>query len=134
MWHLIKYAIIAFLLTACATNNTKDVFKTTSVGIPYILHLNYRDAPCPYIAVDAACVTWDSSNIAHVWMHEFAPEYVLKHEEGHVNGMVHTGWLRDTPYSMPCATVIVEDIEGKYELGTTLCVSRSGEIQIKKAD
>ena len=136
MRNLMKKAIIAlsFLLATSCASLTKDELRVTQAGVPYMLHLNYMDAPCPEIAIDTACVTWNSYGLAHVWMNELAPYYVLEHEEGHVNGMIHTNWFRTSIYAEPCSIVTKADIENKYPVGTTICVSKTGERKIKKAD
>ena len=124
MRHLIKYAIIPLLLTACTALLPRDEVKTSPGGVVYTRHINYpTDNPCKVRGWNSGCFAQMVDGSKHIYISDIAPEYVVKHEEAHVDGMSHTPW---SPMS-GCAIVVRPDTTGIYEEGDRICATQYGE-------
>ena len=49
-----------------------------------------------------------------------------QHELAHADGMLHSPWEK-TVFGEPCSKVIQGDKMGRYKVGDTICISKTGE-------
>ena len=114
--------LVCSLLVGCGHTPMSYTFMLGDVEITE--HIDHPGAP-------AECgdrTSWDGcymriSGKHHIWRSSAASAQTVAHERSHALGMRHTEW-RDV-FGGKCATVLAPG--GRYLVGQTICVDRSGE-------
>lgn len=105
---------ISMLLGGCATPITK--LSHTEQGTPYVLHVG--EEASTICELGYAC-----TKAGNIYVPHYYPAHVLRHEEGHIDGMEHAQW--NLVAGKMCALVIRSG--GRYHVGQVICMTEKSE-------
>jgi hypothetical protein len=120
------FAAFSILLASCSLLPITVTDRISKHGVPYTLHLNDDNNPCPYKEWNSGCTSWEAGR-AHVWTSSIAPSYIFLHEEAHVDGMRHEAWVVSDWYKAVCTVVTASGIQVKYQVADVICITERDE-------